>query len=187
MALRHRVFVCLKTAWSQDADVDRSVVVDPSLVNGRRTGRVGVTFMVGRGRVWANAGIKQNNRVRVLKPPGSDADGRTVSSFRHHRMVLALAAGLLVSGCSDPRASWPPPPRNEEERSLIEAARPVVRRQDGWEQVAWVVESHHGEWRVQAWKIVHPEAKGRSRCSPGVVRSIHFDRRRNLTDYRNHL
>lgn len=101
--------------------------------------------------------------------------------------AVALLLGWVGVGCKDPRADWPPSPRNQEERNLIEAARQAVHQHDGWDQVLWVVERYDGAWRVQAWKIIHPQAKGRNRCSPAWVRAIHFDTRGTLTDYRNYL
>ncbi len=110
-----------------------------------------------------------------------------MSRLATHLVALSLLGGFLGTGCTDPRDSWPSPPRDQEERILIEAAREAVRQHDGWDQVAWVVERFDGAWRVQAWKIIHPEAKGRNRCSPAWVRAIHFDTRGSLTSYRNHL
>lgn len=70
---------------------------------------------------------------------------------------------------------------------MIEAARESVARNDGWTEVAWVVERFDGKWRVQAWKIVNPKAQGRMRCVPWAVRGIVFDNDANLLAYRNYL
>ena len=70
---------------------------------------------------------------------------------------------------------------------MVEAARQAVRKHDGWENIVFLVERFEGAWRVQAWKVIHPNAQGRNRCSPAWVRAIHFDDRGTLTDYRNHL
>jgi len=115
------------------------------------------------------------------------ADTKTMSGFPSHLVAWVILLGCAGTGCTDPRDSWPPPPRDQEERNLIEAAREAVRQHDGWDQVLWVVERFDGAWRVQAWKIIYPQAKGRNRCSPAWVRGVHFDTRGTLTDYRNHL
>jgi hypothetical protein len=70
---------------------------------------------------------------------------------------------------------------------LIDSARRAVNQFDGWSEVAWVVERHEGQWRVQAWQILHPKAKGRMRCAPWAVRGITFDNQGKLLEYRNHL
>ncbi len=92
-----------------------------------------------------------------------------------------------LAGCSAREESWPPPPRDRQERHLIEAARQSVERYDGWTQVAWVVERFEGQWRVQAWKIVDPKARGRMQCVPWAVRGILFDNDANQIAYRNYL
>jgi hypothetical protein len=53
--------------------------------------------------------------------------------------------------------------------------------------VAWVVERHQGKWRVQAWQILHPDAKGRMRCAPWAVRGILLDSEGKVLEYQNHL
>lgn len=104
------------------------------------------------------------------------------------KVIWILATSLsLCTGCGIADRDWPPPPRNAEERRLIEAAERAVAQFDGWSNVAWVVERYEGQWRVQAWQIVHPEAKGRMRCAPWAVRAIHFDNNGELTGYKNHL
>jgi hypothetical protein len=94
---------------------------------------------------------------------------------------------LTLGGCSEYDASWPPLPRNEQERVMIEAALRAVVQIDGWSQTACVVKQYKGEWQVQAWRIVHPEAKGRSRCVPWAVRRITLDAEARVLSYRNHL
>lgn len=98
-----------------------------------------------------------------------------------------IALALLANGCGSDTTSWPPPPRNQQEQRLIDAARRAVNQFDGWSEVAWVVERHEGQWRVQAWQILHPKAKGRMRCAPWAVRGITFDKEGKLLEYRNHL
>jgi hypothetical protein len=100
--------------------------------------------------------------------------------------VLALLAGLLV-GCAPDRADWPPAPRNREEQAVIDAAARAVRQFDGWTDVAYVVEQRGGQWRVQAWQIVNPQAKGRDRCVPWAKRGITLDQNAAVVAYENHL
>lgn len=69
---------------------------------------------------------------------------------------------------------------------MIESARRAVAQFDGWTDVAYVVERRGGHWRVQAWKIVNPEAKGRNRCVPWASRGISLDDQGTVTAYENH-
>ena len=100
----------------------------------------------------------------------------------------ALVAGpLLLAGCSNRDADWPPAPRNAEEQAVVDSARRAVRQYDGWSDVAFVVQPRSDEWRVEAWKIVHPEAKGRNRCVPWAKRALRLDRNAVVVAYENHL
>ena len=63
----------------------------------------------------------------------------------------------------------------------------AVEQNDGWREVACVVERHEGKWRVQAWRIVNPKAKGRGRCVPWAVRGVILDDNANMLAYRNYL
>lgn len=107
------------------------------------------------------------------------------------RLLAVLAAvgqlALLfpIAGCSDPNSDWPPPPKNQEEQAVVDAARRAVQQLDGWTDVAFVVERHRGEWRVQAWKIVNPQARGRNRCVPWARRVIALDRNAAVISYQN--
>lgn len=107
-----------------------------------------------------------------------------------HRIAAAVAMAAAVpwtAGCRMPAETWPPPPRDRQEERLIEAAARLVDEHDGWKLVEWVVERHDGRWRVQAWQVLNPGAKGRMRCAPWAVRGIIFDNNSNLVEYRNHL
>jgi hypothetical protein len=106
--------------------------------------------------------------------------------------MLQRAAQLLVlllslAGCSRREEQWPPAPRSEQEKIIIEAALRAVSQIDGWSDAACVVERDAGEWRVQVWRIVHPEAMGRDRCVPWAVRGLTLDDQARVTAYRNHL
>jgi hypothetical protein len=103
-------------------------------------------------------------------------------------MVLLAAVSSVLTGCSNQNvAVWPPPPKTEQERRMIEAALRAVDQFDRWEQVACVVEHRGADWRVQAWRIVHPEAHGRDQCVPWAVRGIKLDDDATVIAYENHL
>ncbi len=106
------------------------------------------------------------------------------------RLIAALAAllaGLPFQGCSDSDSDWPPAPRNEEEQTVIDAARRAVTQFDGWTDVAFVVQRRGDQWRVQAWRIVNPTARGKKRCVPWASRAIDLDRNGTVIAYQNHL
>lgn len=68
---------------------------------------------------------------------------------------------------------------------MIESAERAVRQHDGWTDVACVVQRSGRKWQVQAWKIVHPEARGRKKCVPWSVRHISLDPEGVVTAYQN--
>jgi hypothetical protein len=102
---------------------------------------------------------------------------------------MGLAAGLsaVLAGCSYQTAEWPAPPKDRQESEMIEAALRAVAQFDHWDQTACVVEHKGREWRVQAWRIVNPQAKGRARCVPWAVRGITLDDDAKVIGYENHL
>lgn len=103
------------------------------------------------------------------------------------RAAIILVFSLIGASCSDPSAVWPPAPRNKQERFIMEAALRAVNQIDGWPQTACVIERHKAEWRVQAWRIVNPKAKGRARCVPWAVRGITLSDEGKVVAYQNHL
>ena len=70
---------------------------------------------------------------------------------------------------------------------MIEAAQRAVDRYDGWAKTVFVVERHADQWRVQAWKVVNPQAQGRGQCVPWGVRCVILNERGDMLEYRNHL
>lgn len=98
-------------------------------------------------------------------------------------MVAFLA---FFGGCGDDEL-WPPLPKNQQEKLMIESTLRAVAQMDGWTEVACVVERQKRNWRVQAWRIVHPEAQGRNKCAPWAVRGITLDDDAKVLAYENHL
>lgn len=105
---------------------------------------------------------------------------------RGARSLVSLALAAMLVGCSESTA-WPPPPKNAQEKRMIEAALRAVDQFDRWDQVACEVEQHGSQWKVQAWRIVHPEAVGRDKCVPWAVRGITLDQDATVLAYENHL
>ena len=98
--------------------------------------------------------------------------------------VCLLAVMGVWAGCA-PFAEWPPAPKNRQEKLVVESALRAVRQIDDWTDAACVVERTGNEWRVKAWKIVYPEAKGRKKCVPWAVRSITVDAHGRVIGYEN--
>ena len=90
---------------------------------------------------------------------------------------------LLLAGCAA-EGDWPPP-RDAKERLMIESAERALRQHDGWSDVACVVRRIGQKWQVQAWKIVHPEARGRRKCVPWAVRYVYLDNDGEVMAYQN--
>lgn len=122
------------------------------------------------------AGFK---RIRCLADT-SIVDPRTAS------ISVSLALAAMLVGCSESPA-WPPLPKNQQEKRMIESALRAVDQFDRWDHVACVVERQGTKWKVQAWHIVHPEAVGRARCAPWAVRGITLDEDATVLAYENHL
>lgn len=70
---------------------------------------------------------------------------------------------------------------------MITSARQAVNQIDGWTEAEYVVERHRNQWRVQVWRVVKPEARGRSRCVPWAVRGLTLNEHGEVVSYRNHL
>lgn len=115
---------------------------------------------------------------------GEDNRSARSESLTVALVLVFVAVMLLCAGCS-PGADWPPPPRNKQEKLVLEAALRAVDQYDGWAEVACVIERAGPEWNVQAWKIVHPQARGRQKCVPWAVRTITLDRHAAVTGYKN--
>jgi hypothetical protein len=75
--------------------------------------------------------------------------------------------------------------RGREALAAQEAARRAVAQFDGWEDVAYVVNRRGDGFRVEAWKIVNPAARGRNRCVPWASRGITVDAVGRVTAYEN--
>jgi hypothetical protein len=98
-----------------------------------------------------------------------------------------VLTAILLGACTAEEQTWPPAPQNAQERLMIEAAQRAVDRYDGWPRVLFVVERQPERWRVQAWKVVNPQAKGRGQCVPWGVRSVILNEQGEMIEYQNHL
>src|SRR5436190_19576667 len=99
---------------------------------------------------------------------------------------VLVAFVAFLGGCSSDQ-SWPPPPKSQQEKLMVESTLRAVAQMDGWTEVACVVEHGKRNWRVQAWRIVHPEAQGRNKCAPWAVRGLTLDDDAKVLSYENHL
>ena len=68
---------------------------------------------------------------------------------------------------------------------MVESSMRAVGQHDGWSDVACVVKRSGSEWKVEVWKIVHPEARGRKKCVPWSVRFLTLDDDGVVKEYRN--
>ena len=69
---------------------------------------------------------------------------------------------------------------------MIDSAKRALSQNDGWSDVACVVKrATPYKWKVDAWRIVHPEAKGRRKCVPWAFRQITLDNDGVVIAYEN--
>ena len=80
---------------------------------------------------------------------------------------------LGLAGCSDQASA---PPLSEKEKEMVAVARRAVAQFETWpDNAEYVIERRGQLWRVSAWRVVHPEAKGRQRFVPWGVRIVSID------------
>jgi hypothetical protein len=69
-------------------------------------------------------------------------------------------------------------------REQISAARRVLERNENWASRAeWEVQPSDDGWKVVAWRVEHPAAKGADRYSPAGYSVIELDRRMAAVHY----
>jgi hypothetical protein len=102
-------------------------------------------------------------------------------------MVRAAVVTLLVTtvACDKPE----PPEANLQasiRKEIEEAARRVVEQKEDWaERAEFRIYKVDDMWRVTAWRVVHPEAKGNKRYVPWGARTMLIDRNYHVQEYRS--
>ena len=99
---------------------------------------------------------------------------------------LALLTAVLLSmiaGCS-PASSKAANLDPAVEKRLIDLARLTVSQKEDWvDRAEFQIERRGDEWRVTAWRVVHPEATGKQRYVPWGFRIVVIDDHDRVVDY----
>ena len=108
----------------------------------------------------------------------------SLAMFIRRLHSVVFAAAVLLAGCTESDPHWPPPLASARERELVAAAKDAVDQHDGWGGKAeYVIERRGAFWRVTAWKIVHPEKKGKMRCVPWLASTVVIDDQTRVVEY----
>ena len=90
-------------------------------------------------------------------------------------------AGLMVllCGCGDgPGRMQHSEDPNGRYREQIAAAKRLLEQKENWaDRAEWEISKSDGGWKVIAWRVEHPEAKGPDRYLPWGYSVIELDRR----------
>ena len=106
-------------------------------------------------------------------------------------MLVALAVGLMISGCgqhktADVRKATPPLQGSElTDEKVIEIARKAVQSNDTWADRAKfeAKKNADGMWSVTVWRIEGYDKDGKPQFVPGGHRFITINRQGNVIDY----
>ena len=100
------------------------------------------------------------------------------------RIIFALALSLLGPvGCAD-RDSGVPAKLTPQQQDAIGIARKAVAQFEDWgDRAEYKIERRGALWRVTAWLVVHPEAKGNQRYVPWGCRTVVVDDAGKVVEY----
>ena len=102
------------------------------------------------------------------------------------RSGFFLSLCLLFAGCGgrEIRMAQPEDPQGRY-REQISAAKRLLEQKESWaDRAEWEVIKTSGGWRVVAWRIEHPDAKGPQRYLPWGYSEIELDSRMTTVGYR---
>ena len=82
------------------------------------------------------------------------------------QLLSLIALFAVLCGCGD-KAPEAPVKLNAKEQDAVAIARRAVAQFEGWgDRAEYRIERRGALWRVTAWLVVHPEAKGNQRYAP---------------------
>jgi hypothetical protein len=90
-----------------------------------------------------------------------------------------MAALLFLAGCGGKTAHMETPENPQGVyHEQISAARNLLEQKEDWANRAeWEVEKTGDGWRITAWRVEHPDAKGANRYLPWGYSVIDLDSR----------
>ena len=101
------------------------------------------------------------------------------------RFGIIILFAMLLSGCGgdSARMEHPEDPAGRY-REQIASARRLLEQKENWaDRAEWEVVKVGDGWKVTAWRIEHPEAKGANRYLPWGRSIIDLDSRNVAVDY----
>ncbi len=95
---------------------------------------------------------------------------------------------MLLCGCGDQvvRMAHPEDPDGPYHDQIAAAKRLLVQKEDWADRVEWEVIKTDDGWRVNAWRIEHPQNKGPDRYVPWGYATIELDSRLVAIHYHHH-
>jgi hypothetical protein len=96
-----------------------------------------------------------------------------------------IAILILLCGCSR-EVSHMSEPENPggQYREQIAVAKKVLEQNENWaDRAEWEVQKSGDGWKLIAWRVEHPEAKGAARYLPWGYSVIELDRRTVAVGY----
>jgi hypothetical protein len=131
--------------------------------------------------VFLQAAMTKTRNASQSNPRGqTDPSG----SALWRRFLVFLGVAWIIAGCSEEPAS--PQSFTAEQQEIIAAASKAVSQYEDWaDRAEYKIEKHAVGWRVTAWRVAHPEAKGNARYVPWGYRVILVDRRGKVVEYQN--
>lgn len=100
--------------------------------------------------------------------------------------MLGLMFGLLLVGCErrHGRMEQAEDPQGRYREQIAVARRLLAQEEDWSDRAEWEVEPVSGGWRVTAWRVERPRAKGAERYVPWGYSVIDLDRNLEAVRYR---
>jgi hypothetical protein len=98
-------------------------------------------------------------------------------------MFLILLLGLLCGCGKTARMEHPEDPQGRY-REQIAVARHLLEQKEDWaERAEWEVLKTDNGWKIIAWRVEHPDAKGAGRYLPWGCSEIELDSRMVAVHY----
>ena len=99
------------------------------------------------------------------------------------RLLWLIALVVVLCGCGDKAGEAPVKLSAKEQDAVAIARRAVAQFEDWGERAEYRIERRGALWRVTAWLVVHPEAKGNQRYVPWGCRTVVIDDSGKVVEY----
>lgn len=99
-------------------------------------------------------------------------------------MIVLILSLLLGCGGKPFRMEQPEDPKGRYREQIAVAMRLLQQKEDWADRAEWEVLKSRDGWKVTAWRVEHPEAKGPNRYLPWGYSVIELDSRMTVLGYR---